>query len=260
MATSHAAVSAFIAQEYGLEVAGIVDGPRGWVGETFIVSSAGGQRYFAKLFSPENAFRAPDSSLVVLEQLRLEGIRNLIYPLRARSGALSLMFGMLRLVLFEFISGISGAAGFDFAQYAASMARIHRADLPAMRDLPLEDFGLEFNEPLTVAMQQLWQTAGSTAPQMALRRFLGRYRPQLDGYWEELQALVPACRAASWTPVITHSDALDHNLLVDAAGTVYITDWDEMMLGSMRVSPANQDLRAADGPLASLPGENAGGN
>lgn len=96
MATSHAAVGAFVAQEYGLEVVGIVAGPRGWVGETFIVSSADGQRYFAKLFNPQNAFRAPESSLLVLEQLRLDGISNLIYPLRTSSDTLSMMFGEMR--------------------------------------------------------------------------------------------------------------------------------------------------------------------
>lgn len=36
--------------------------------------------------------------------------------------------------------------------------------------------------------------------------------------------------------------------------------WDEMMLGSMTVSAANEDLRAEGGPLASLPDESAGGN
>jgi hypothetical protein len=36
--------------------------------------------------------------------------------------------------------------------------------------------------------------------------------------------------------------------------------WDEMMLGSMTVSNANEDLRAPGGPLAALPDESAGGN
>lgn len=36
--------------------------------------------------------------------------------------------------------------------------------------------------------------------------------------------------------------------------------WDEMMLGSMTVSAANENLRAEGGPLASRPDERAGGN
>lgn len=134
-------------------------------------------------------------------------------------------------MLFEFISGLSGLVGFDFPQYVEIVARVHSADIPAMRDLPLEDFRLQFNGPLLAAMQPPWQTEGNTETRMELRRFLGRYRTQIDDYWEELQTLAFSCRAASWTPAITHSDAIDHNLLVDDAGKVYITDWDEMMLG-----------------------------
>jgi Phosphotransferase enzyme family len=231
VAVSYTAIAAFIGREYSLDVAEIVEGPRGWVGETFVVSGAGGERYFAKLFNAQNAFRAPDSSLLVLEQLRQHGIDNLVYPLRTIGGALSLMFGEMRLVLFEFIGGVSGLEGYDFLQYADIMARVHQASAPAMRDLPVEDFGLEFNEPLAVTMQRLWQSEGDTHAQVELRRFLGRYRAQIDAYWDELQALALSCRAANWTPVITHNDAIAHNLLVDQAGKVYIIDWDEMMLG-----------------------------
>jgi hypothetical protein len=39
MATSYAIVAACVAQEYDLEVVGIVNGPRCWGGETFIVST-----------------------------------------------------------------------------------------------------------------------------------------------------------------------------------------------------------------------------
>jgi aminoglycoside phosphotransferase (APT) family kinase protein len=228
---TRAAVGTLIAQEYGIAAAAIVEGPRGTVGETFILTATSGRRYFAKLFYPRENWRAPDRSLAVLRDLRAAGIDALTYPLPSTRGALSVYLGERRLLLYEFIAGSSGTSGFDFPSFVDLLARIHQADVPACRTLPRETFDPEVLAAWVAGMARVWSSPGETAPQIALRRFLAGYRDDILRYGQELLALAEACQERTAPLMITHSDALEHNLLVNEAGKIYITDWDEMLLG-----------------------------
>jgi Ser/Thr protein kinase RdoA (MazF antagonist) len=236
LATIQEAAGAAIAAQYGIEGASITKWRWGWPGESFIVSAPGGRRYFGKLFYTRDAWRAPDESLIVLEQLRDAGIDRLTFPLRTSNGGRSVYLGERRMVLFEFIDGRSGSAGFDFPEYAGIMARVHATDVPGTRELERDTFDLGFINALDVAMKQLWASAGVTAPQMGLRRFFKPDRAMIEANWEELLRLADTCRDIATSRHITHSDALDHNVLVNDAGQVFVIDWDEMMYG-----PAERD-------------------
>src|SRR5690242_2107777 len=101
--TIQEAAEAAIATRYGIEGASITKWRWGWPGESFIVATPGGRRYFGKLFYQRDAWRAPDESLIVLEQLRDAGIDRLTFPLRTSNGGRSVYLGERRMVLFEFI-------------------------------------------------------------------------------------------------------------------------------------------------------------
>ena len=73
--TTDALVGRLLAAEYGIAPATIVEGPRGWMGETFIVTAADGRRVFAKaLDEPDHFFGPATAALPVLEALRGAGI------------------------------------------------------------------------------------------------------------------------------------------------------------------------------------------
>jgi hypothetical protein len=80
--TTSAIVAQLIAGEYGIVPASIVEGPRGWVAETFIVTAAHGRRVFAKVLDLPEHFHDATAALPVLEALRASGIENLSFPVR----------------------------------------------------------------------------------------------------------------------------------------------------------------------------------
>jgi peroxiredoxin len=87
--------------------------------------------------------------------------------------------------------------------------------------------------------------------------------PRFDFNWQIIYLLKQPklLPAGTVVKIEGHFDnSADNPLNPDPAQFVRWGDqtWDEMMLGSMTVSPANQDLQA-DGPLASLPDDRAGG-
>jgi len=87
--------------------------------------------------------------------------------------------------------------------------------------------------------------------------------PRYDFNWQIIYLLKQPklLPAGTVVKIEGHFDnSADNPLNPDPAQFVRWGDqtWDEMMLGSMTVSPANQDLQT-DGPLASLPDDRAGG-
>ncbi|QDT71584.1 redoxin domain-containing protein [Lacipirellula limnantheis] len=88
--------------------------------------------------------------------------------------------------------------------------------------------------------------------------------PRYDFNWQIIYLLKEPKLLPAGTVVKLHGhfdNSANNPLNPDPAQFVRWGDqtWDEMMLGSMTVSAANQDLRAAGGPLAGLSDDHAGG-
>jgi Ser/Thr protein kinase RdoA (MazF antagonist) len=229
-------IQAVLAREYGLHPTAAWEGPRGWAGDTYIVETAEG-RVFAKVPPASPYLQAMTAGLPVLEALRAAGLDYLSAPIRTTGGRLTVPLADRHLILFHFIPGTAGdKTPFDFERYVTLLARVHQARVAIPPDVPREQFQLPFAEQYVSLYDQLWQRPDPTAPQVALRQVLQPYAAQIADDWAELVALSETCRQAEWPPLITHSDAMDHNLLVDADGRIAIIDWDELMLG-----PAERD-------------------
>src|SRR5215207_2274947 len=113
-----AALEELILREYGITPETIVPGPRGWVGETYIVTTGNGRRVFAKLLPTDGHFVGRLDSLPVLEELHARGITTVSRPLRTHGGSLTAHLTGQTLILFDYIAGrASNQGGYDFAAY-----------------------------------------------------------------------------------------------------------------------------------------------
>lgn len=229
-------ISAVLAREYGLHPSAAWEGPRGWAGDTYIVETAEG-RVFAKVPPASPYLQAMTTGLPVLEALQAAGLDYLSVPIRTTGGHLTVALADRHLILFRFIPGTPGdKTAFDFAQYVERLARVHQTQVATPPGVPREHFRLPFAEQYVQLYDLVWQHPDPTAPQRALRQLLQPYAAQIADDWAELVALSETCPQVEWPPLITHGDALDHNLLVDAQGRIAIIDWDELMVG-----PAERD-------------------
>ena len=226
-----AALLDLVAREYDLTLVAAEAGPRGWVGETHILTAADGTRFFAKIVPTPDDLAPVVARLAVLEALRAAGFAHLTFPLRTRAGALTVRLDDRYLVLFDYINGESSEkVGYEVAQFVTLLARIHQVAVPAIPDVPRETFGMVLAPDFQRHYATALHPSDPTPPQAAMQAFLHPHVPQIARDWEELLALAAQCREAAWMPHITHSDALGHNLLVNATGRIALIDWDELAL------------------------------
>ena len=225
-------VAELMRAEYEIVPASIVEGPRGWVGETFIVTAVDGRCVFAKVLDVPGHFHEATAALPVLEALRAAGIENLSFPIRTKDGRLAVDFDARRLILLEFIDGSQGnRVSFDFASYVRTVARVHVAKLDLPPGVPREDYFMPVAENYVRLFEQALIDPGSTAPQQGLKEYLQAHEAETRQLWSELLALAVKCRRLDVPFVVTHSDAFEHNLLVTPEGEIFFIDWDELKLG-----------------------------
>jgi spectinomycin phosphotransferase len=237
----HADISAAIGRMYPVEPVAIVDGPRGFVAETFVVDCADGRRLFAKWLPLWPDLAAVAGALPVLEELHALGIDTVTRPVRTRAGELTADLHGRMLVVFDFIEGRTGSTSddqftpasfdYDFDEYVALLARIHTVTPLVGSPMPREDFSLPFAGRYEQLSGQVLSEPPSTPPQAILRRLMEQRREEMDRDWATLRTLVETCRNDVWTPVLTHGDGGGNNVLTGTDGRLYLIDWDSLMLG-----------------------------
>ena len=227
-----AIIAQLLVSDYGIMPASIVEGPRGWVAETFVVTGADGRRVFAKVLDTPEHFHAATAALPVLEALRASGITNLSFPLRTKQGHLSVDFDGRRLIVFEFIDGREGHhVPFEFVSYVRTLARVHVAKLDLPPDVPREDYYLPVAENYVRIFERTLIEPGPSPPHQELKGYLQAHEAKMRELWSEMLVLMAECRSLAVPFVITHSDAFEHNLLVTDEDQIFFIDWDELKLG-----------------------------
>lgn len=230
-------LGAVLRRAYDIVPVSIGDAPRGFVAETFDVRAGDGQRYFAKLLPLWADAAAVLGGLPVLEELHTLGIDTVSRPVRTCTGELSVTLDGRTLVVFAFVEGRGGrSVAHAFAPYVALLARIHQATTRVQTTVPREQFHLPWAATFERVFPQVVREPLVTAPQAATQRLLHRYQEQIERDWATLLALAQSCRAAVWTPQLTHGDALGDNVIAGDDGRLYLIDWDGLLL-----APAERD-------------------
>lgn len=225
------ALANWIADEYGDGDDAIEAGPRGFVGETYVVGLADGQRLFAKMIAAKWHDGALAQRMAVLSELHALGLSTVVAPIRAASGRLTVEWREQTLMLFPTIVGrSSGEVPFEFDRLVALLAAVHAMTPNVKTEIPQEDFALPWKAHLEALLQQALAEPSATTVQAQLGTLLQSYELQIRLDWVALKEMVQECRNAIWKAVITHGDAKGDNTLIGDDGTVYLIDWDTMLL------------------------------
>src|SRR4051812_45474140 len=147
-------LTAVVAEQYGVWVTAITPGPRGFVGETYLVDTAAGPRLFAKILPQASHLPRLVRSLPVLEELHALGLP-VNRPLRSQEGTLAVPLDDRTLIVFDYIPNRpreQADADHDFTEYVSLLTRVHAATPQVRAPLGLEDFHL----PWVAEWESIW--------------------------------------------------------------------------------------------------------
>jgi len=167
------------------------------------------------------------------------------FPLRSCAGALSVAYAGGEFALFPFIDGAALPAVWPAAlqeEWARTLAVIHLSTAALADVLPeRERFALGFAAELQRGLDRLASLGPGARPGQRRARdlVLSRQR-EIEAQVARLRRLQRTVRRLDGPFVLCHTDMGSENLLVDAAGGLYVLDWDEAT-----VAPPEHDLHEA---------------
>lgn len=203
------------------------------------VEARNGAVYFVKLRS--GVF---DEMTVAIPKLLSErGIHAIIPPLATRQGLLWANLESYKLIMYPFIDAQDGyrirLSAANWQAFGAALRRIHATELPAQiaGRLRRETFSPQWREMFKSFLQKLGPENSADELSRRLAAFLKDHAHLCADLLDRTETL--ACSLRERTPdfVLCHADVHAGNVLVDAAGKLYIVDWDDPIL-----APRERDL------------------
>lgn len=235
--------------EYGLSVERLTFVPQGEVAHSYVVMCADSARYYLKVLDRSRlaAISASrlDFYLPLTYKLFHEGhFRYLTYPIKTRSGAFATTFDGAPLILFNYIEGVNphGDALVEpqtWRTLARHVAAIHNSThVVHTAGAPTETFTVPFEGALLDGLATLASiTDADGEGRSTLRDLLLPRKGAILKYLERLHALAVRARALDPPMALCHTDIHSYNLLMNAAGELFILDWEGAM-----IAPREHDL------------------
>jgi len=243
-------ILATLSAQFGIAATKLEFIPRGEDSQAWVyrAETADGSAYLVKVRQGQ----LNEAALAIPRYLQEQGLQHVAAPVATQTGTLWAAADKFALTVYPFISGRSGhEAGMPEAQwveYGAAVRRIHETTLPsALQDVARSEtyisrasqlimdldahIGMRsFTNPLEQALVSVWRTR----------------RRQIHGLADRAGALGLRLRKKPLPLVLCHADIHTENVLLDAAGRLWIVDWDEAML-----APKERDLMFVVGGIGS---------
>ena len=236
-------VAALLGSRYGLAVERLEPAPRGWTGETYAATARDGARFFVKVYPKDRLPRMTVAALPALAELHRFGLTQVSRPIASTSGALHERLGDDLVVVFEYLDAVPVAFTFGGDWLGDLLGRIHRQTRQVASPIPRETFEPLFADELWVTLERARHEPASDELRRGLRQFLDEQGTAIAEDWAAFGEIARTCRATSFELVLTHGD-WPFNLVQGVDGTVYLIDWDELLL-----APAERDTwYASDDP------------
>jgi spectinomycin phosphotransferase len=245
------ALRACLRERYDLAVAPLEFLPRGhdYRAGVYRVVSEQGASYLLKATSRP----LYEPSCLVPRYLHDRGLTAVVAPIPTTSGSLWTRLGEWIVTVYPFLEGETSLTGMTDALWQETgrvFRRIHEVALPpeGFPSLRAETFDPSAylrwaqafeNERLPACVE------GDGAARALLASWVA-HRPTIHTALSSLERLGAALRARTLPCVIAHADLHAANLLRDAAGHVFVLDWDEVML-----APKERDFIFIREPQAS---------
>lgn len=226
---------------YGLHIARIEFLPLGADLNTAVyrAEAADATTYFVKL--RRGAF---DETSVTLPRFLSDlGIREIIPPLPTAAGRLWAALDPFTVIVYPFVEGRSGyrvvLSEPQWRAFGAALQRVHTADVPAAirQRIAHETYPAAGRNTVTHFLRQLPDVPIADPPAQALAAFLEQRRASILDLVARAGRYAEVLAVRTVEPVVCHSDIHAGNLLIDAAGRLFMVDWDAPLL-----APKERDL------------------
>ena len=227
-----------IEQNYQVELATCIPGPRQFVAQTFILTDVNGRRYFCKLTDKALFIPAIIESLPVNLEMRAKGIERISVPIPGKRG-LYLWMGDTLAVLYDYIDAPQ-TYDYDALALGRLTAEIHKATSRVSCKIPEEDFEFPFRTLFDERFKRILASHAGDPVLQALQLLLRKHKDRIRRCYSELIRLGSLAKSEPCDFVITHGDA-PGNVLVKSADDLYIIDWDGILL-----APPERDLWMVD--------------
>ncbi len=209
-----------------------------------------GGRFFVKLL-PDTPYGRAASARIRAEMPLLQALREeqilpqVPQPLRALGGAYLATVGGAGVAVYRWIDAVnlSSAWGSALPELAPLLGRLHGGTPQLMGRLgtlpmPPEDFGLPFVAELSDDLRALKGLGPNVRPALhELQALLSPYDEQLQHLLALALKSQEVIRFQPHDLVVCHTDAHGGNVMRDAAGGLWIIDWE-----SARLAPPEHDL------------------
>ncbi|GHF33726.1 Ser/Thr protein kinase RdoA (MazF antagonist) [Deinococcus metalli] len=243
-----AALVSVVSSAFGLDVDSVTFLPTGTAHAYRAQGPAG--RFFLKVM-PDSPYGARVTAralaeVPLLRALRASGVLPRVpMPLPTLDGGWMAALGGLHVFAYAWIEGAAVGDGWDAARpdLAGLLGRLHGATDELMRAVPVlpmppEDFGLPFEGGLRAAIDALPHLPPDARPeQRALRDVLAPHLDTVARVLERTVTLAAALRQRTAPQVVCHTDAHGGNVMRDAAGLLWLIDWE-----TARLAPPEHDL------------------
>nr|WP_246363482.1 aminoglycoside phosphotransferase family protein [Deinococcus budaensis] len=245
---AHASLLRAVREHYGLELHTLTFLPAGTAPAYRAEGPQG--RWFLKVL-PNTPYGLDllgrvRAEVPLLRTLRETGVLTWVPRLvPTRAGADLASVGEHAAALYEWIDAANLGASWTAAvpELAPLLGRLHAgtAQITArVRDLPVppEDFGLPFEAGLLADLRSLEGVGPGDHPGLrALRDLLRPHREELGRLLHQARTFQSAARTRPHRFVVCHTDAHGGNVMRDAAGGLWLIDWE-----TARLAPPEHDL------------------
>jgi spectinomycin phosphotransferase len=178
-----------------------------------------------------------EPSCLVPRYLHDQGITAVVAPLPTTSGSLWTRFGEWTVMVYPFLEGDTSLVGMTDAQWQETgriFHHIHHVQLPpdGFPSMRAESFDptAYLRWVREFETQRLQAQHDASGPERDLRASWVAHQSTIHAAVASLHQLSVALRSRTLPTVIAHADLHPANLLRDAAGQVFVLDWDEVML------------------------------
>lgn len=205
-----------------------------------------GAPYFVKL--RRGAF--DETSVLLPRFLRDQGIAQVIPPLPASDGRLWTTLHAFTVTVAPFVEGRNGyqvdLSDRQWRELGSALRRIHALNLPPwlVGGIRREAFSPRWREALRLTLAHLDTVDCADDITAQLTAFLQANHDQTLALVQQAECLALAVQARLPELVLCHGDIHAGNVLVEAAGALYIVDWDDPVL-----APKERDLMSVGGGL-----------
>jgi spectinomycin phosphotransferase len=203
-----------------------------------------GSTYFCKLRCSD----FDDISVELPKYWSDQGIAQIIPPRVTRTGGLWAAMDAYHVIVYPFIEGASGfeleLSEGHWAQFGASLKRIHTTRLPQpLRQKMREDrYTPEWRDICRDVIRRLDQGSFEDPIMAAMAGFLLPRRETVLDMLERAERLALALASRPIEKIPCHTDIHPGNLFLHPSGSLYIIDWDDLVL-----APKERDLMFVGG-------------